>query len=345
MLVLDSNMKRKYGIALKAWILFALSMWGFSGHAAKDWDLIINLEGRWKFSIGDKMEWASPDFNDRAWETLPVPAIWEDEGFNGYDGYAWYRKFFNGSYLPKSKPVYLFLGYIDDVDEVYINGHLVGFSGSFPPKFATAHNAFRKYMIPQELINYDGNNLIAVRVYDKYGEGGILSGDIGIYTNPSFDHVVINLQGLWGFKPGDNAQWRNRYFNDDDWEQITVPRPWENQGHKRYDGYGWYRRTIRFTEDQVKEPLVLILGRIDDFDQTYFNGKLIGTTNDGQPYGRSYSFTRIRVYDIPTELIRIGQTNSIAVRVLDIGNVGGIYEGPVAILPRSQFREFLKKYQ
>ena len=311
---------------------------------ASDWDLIVSLEGRWKFTIGDKMEWSSPDYSDRSWETLPVPAKWEDHGFNGYDGYAWYRKYFNGSYLPRNRPIYLFLGYIDDVDEVYINGQLVGFSGSFPPKFATAHRANRRYLIPDELINYDGNNLISVRVYDKYGEGGILSGDIGLFTHRNFDNAIIGLQGIWSFKKGDNSQWRNRYFNDDDWDQITVPRPWENQGYKRYDGYGWYRKTIRLTEQQVRGPMVLVLGKIDDFDQTFFNGKLIGSTNDGREFGRSWSFSKVRVYEIPPDLIKIGQTNAIAIRVLDIGNVGGIYEGPVAIVPKSQVKRFLDDF-
>ncbi len=330
----------------QVWIWGLLLLLTLSGQAAdRDWELIMSLKGRWKFSIGDKSQWSSPDYSDRNWETMPVPSKWEDEGFNGYDGFAWYRKFFNGTYLPQDKPIYLFLGYIDDADEVYINGQLVGFSGSFPPKFSTAHRAFRRYLIPDDIINYDGNNLISVRVYDKYGEGGILSGDIGLYTNKGFDNIVLNLQGVWSFKQGDNAQWKNRYYNDDDWDQITVPRPWENQGHRRYDGYGWYRKTIRFTERQVKEPLLLILGKIDDFDQTYFNGKLVGSTNDGRSYGNSMSFTKIRVYEIPSELLRVEQTNTIAIRVLDIGNVGGIYEGPVAIIPKSRFRDFMKEFR
>ena len=312
---------------------------------ADDWELLISLEGRWKFSIGDDLMWAEPDYEDHQWETIPVPATWENEGFNGYDGFAWYRKIFKGSYLPKSKPIFLFLGYIDDVDEVYINGNLVGISGSFPPKFSTAHRALRRYLIPNRLINFDGNNLISVRVFDKYGEGGIISGDIGLYTTEGVPNMTLGLEGVWSFKRGDDSQWKNRYYHDEGWDPITVPSPWENQGNKRYDGYGWYRRTIRFTEEQVRQPLVLLLGKIDDFDQTYFNSKMIGSTNDGRSFGFSGSFSKIRVYDIPSELIRVGQTNTIAVRVLDIGNVGGIYDGPVGILPKSQVRKYLEFYK
>jgi sialate O-acetylesterase len=313
--------------------------------AADDWELLISLEGLWKFSIGDDLKRASPDYDDSNWVTIPVPAMWENEGFNGYDGFAWYRKVFNGDYLPKEKPLFLFLGYIDDVDEVYINGQLVGISGSFPPKFSTAHQAFRRYNIPGGILNFDGNNLISVRVYDKYGEGGITHGDVGIYTAEGVPTMTIGLEGVWSFSKGDDAQWKNRYFNDDKWDLVTVPSYWRKTGIRNYDGYGWYRKSIRITADQMKEPMVLLLGKIDDFDQTYFNGKLIGKTNDGRGFGASRSFAKYRIYDIPKELIKPGQTNTIAVRVYDMGADGGIYRGPVGILPKSQVSKYLDYYE
>src|SRR5688572_26232594 len=107
----------------------------FSGNArAEKWRMILDLEGRWKFTIGDNRKWASPNYPDNDWESIDVPSTWEDEGFNGYNGYAWYRTSFDGADL-KSKggiPFNLFMGYIDDVDEVFLNGHKIGASGSFP---------------------------------------------------------------------------------------------------------------------------------------------------------------------------------------------------------------------
>ena len=55
----------------------------------------IDLEGNWRFSIGDDTAWASPYFKDNDWEKIKVPAMWEDQGFHGYNGYAWYRKTFD----------------------------------------------------------------------------------------------------------------------------------------------------------------------------------------------------------------------------------------------------------
>ncbi|MFM7486923.1 MAG: hypothetical protein ACKO13_08375, partial [Cytophagales bacterium] len=99
----------------------------------------IDLEGNWKFHIGDKSAWSDPLFDDDSWETIQVPSPWEDEGFNGYDGFAWYRKKFDGSKLSKENTYYLNMGYIDDCDEVFINGQLIGVSGTMPPKFKTAY--------------------------------------------------------------------------------------------------------------------------------------------------------------------------------------------------------------
>ena len=43
-------------------------------------DHVIDLEGNWKFSIGDDSAWASPDYNDQDWEEIKVPSSWENEG-------------------------------------------------------------------------------------------------------------------------------------------------------------------------------------------------------------------------------------------------------------------------
>src|SRR5690606_12569195 len=132
----------------------------------------ITLKGRWKFHVGDDAAWASQKFNDSGWGTIRVPAAWEDEGFNGYDGFAWYRTKFDGRKLNKNEVYYLNLGFIDDADEVYLNGNLIGFSGNLPPKFKTAYNSERKYVLPNMMINFEGENVLAIRVFDAIHAGG-----------------------------------------------------------------------------------------------------------------------------------------------------------------------------
>jgi sialate O-acetylesterase len=89
--------------------------------------------------------------------------------------------------------------------------------------------------------------------------------------------------------------------------------------------------------------LILLLGRIDDFDKTYLNGKLIGQTKDGRPYGDSHSFEELRAYKIPTGLLKTSGVNTIEVFVEDMGNIGGIYEGPVGITTTTIYERYFKE--
>lgn len=300
----------------------------------------ITLRGNWKFKIGDQAKWAEPGFDDAAWEVVFAPAAWEDEGFHGYDGFAWYRKSFDGKKLSPEYTYYLSLGYIDDCDEVYLNGTLIGLSGSMPPKFKTAYNSERKYSLPTDLINFNGENVLAIRVFDTTLAGGIVDGPLGIFRNTN-NRMLLDLQGLWQFYRTSNS---NPVIEDAEWKQIMVPSPWEHQGYPKYDGYAWYKRTFKLpTTINLNDKLVLILGKIDDFDKTFLNGKLIGKTNDGEEYGRSQSFSQLRVYSIPAGLLKKNGLNTIEVFVDDMGNVGGIYEGPVGITTRTNYERYYKK--
>ena len=199
----------------------------------------IDLEGNWRFSIGDDTTWASPDFDDRDWEKIKVPATWEDQGFHGYNGYAWYRKTFE---IPKELVGDNFIfsaGFIDDVDQTFINGKVVGMSGGFPPWYMTAYDAYREYYVPRGILK-EGKNIIAIRVYDAELEGGIKGGAIGlspVTSDNRFDSNLdldVSLSGMWKFKMGDNLQWKQTDFDDISWREIFVPAFWEAQGYRNY---------------------------------------------------------------------------------------------------------------
>jgi sialate O-acetylesterase len=310
--------------------------------------LLQSLKGSWLFSIGMNEEWASPKFNDSDWETVRVPSPWEEEGFNGYNGYAFYRKKINISSTYKGRMLYLNMGYIDDVDEVYLNGQKIGSSGGFPPNYNTAYNAERVYFIPEHDINFDGPNLIAVKVYDSYNEGGIVSGDIGIYGGKTSVNFDVNLQSPWKFQPGDDLRRKEADFDDSGWGEIFVPAKWEDQGYRDYDGYAWYRKSFISPINTGNDKMVLIMGKIDDIDQVYINGTLVGSTgNFPSRYGRDVStgqeYDAFRGYFIPDGLLKKNQKNVIAVRVLDTGGVGGIYEGPVGIITQSKYIDYWRK--
>lgn len=330
-------------------ILLTIAVLGVNYNAASypnqgELKSIINLEGKWKFSIGERSEWINYDYNDDDWETMYVPESWEDQGFHGYNGYATYRKEFTLNNDHEGLMLYLGLGYIDDVDEVYLNGHKIGSSGSFPPRYQTAYNARRQYHMPGDILNYDGKNVIVVVVYDAQQRGGIVGGDVGIYTTKFGMKVDISLQGKWRFHINDNFNWAETDYDDSAWDKIFVPGKWEDQQYRDYDGYAWYRTSFRYSKN-LGEYLVILLGKIDDLDQVFINGHLIGGTGylseeEGEDVGAGSEFNAFRGYYVPEGLIKPNRENVIAVRVYDARGVGGIYEGPVGIITQDNYIDF-----
>jgi sialate O-acetylesterase len=309
--------------------------------SAQDFKKVMDLNEEWKFSIGDREEWTDPDFNDSNWEWVDVPSAWENQGFHGYDGYAWYRKTFSRSQLPENQSLYLQLGNIDDVDEVFFNGKRIGKTGNFPPKYATAYNSYRRYNVPANLIRE--SNTIAVRVYDDVGEGGIIHGDISLLVDKEAIPVDVDLSGTWKFKLGAYAH--KDISKIEDWDDIIVPDNWENQGYKDYDGYACYALEFELEEEFLKDRMVLILGKIDDIDQVYLNGELVGQSGKFEPETvgeRSNSWQQIRNYYLPADLLREGK-NIILVRVYDAMQGGGIYTGTVGLISQEHYIKYWNK--
>jgi hypothetical protein len=307
---------------------------------------VLDLRGKWKFELGDDEKRASVTFNDSKWDEIFVPSPWEDEGYPGYDGYAWYRKHFRLPGWAVKRDLYLRLGCIDDVSEIYFNGVRIGIIGSFPPEYMTAYNTEIILTVPQNILNNSGDNVIAVRVYDDQLAGGIVQGKIGLYEAQDYLTPEISFAGNWRFKKGDSEQWRDLSFDDHMWDQIFVPAYWEAQGYARYDGMAWYRLHFRIPAEHTQETLVLLLGKIDDLDETFVNGEEIGHTGriKSNPWksGRNNEYRELRAYTIPAGLLKAGADNVIAVRVYDGSVGGGIYEGPVGIMTRDRYKEWRK---
>jgi len=329
---------------------------------------VLNLSGRWKFNIGDKAEWKDEDFDDSKWEKINVPSSWENQGFHGYDGYAWYRNSFKLSSDINNKDIYLVLGYVDDVDQTYINGKLIGVSGGFPENsqtaingkligfsdgfqnsYRTAYNAFRKYYIPKEYLNKDGENTIALRIYDDELEGGIMSGNVGIYTYEGRFEPDVNLSGPWEFSIYDDSLFLKQKDTESKSIKLMVPAHWDVQGYQDYDGFGWYKKSFILPKEFDKKNMILLLGKIDDIDQTYVNGILVGSTgkwnfeNVPTDYNSSDEYLTNRIYSVPQKLLKYGKENTIVIRVYDGFRNGGIYDGPIGLITQENYKTHFKK--
>lgn len=102
------------------------------------------------------------------------------------------------------------------------------------------------------------------------------------------------------------------------WKEMVLPTNWEKTALGKFDGVVWFRKSVKVPADWAGKPLKLHLGPINDRDKTWFNGEKVGETDGHLAY---------RVYEIPASLVKAGQ-NVITVRVLDIGNNGGIWGKP-----------------
>jgi hypothetical protein len=346
-------MKTKY----LTFFLFLLCFAVFSNSAnAEDLKKIVSLSGHWKFSIGDDNNWSTPSFDDSDWDQIIVPGKWEDQGYNDYNGYAWYRKTFEMGSIPENTTIYLMLGRIDDVDVVYLNGKEIGSRGKFPPNYETAYNNIRRYTIPADLLKEDGENVVAVKVYDSYNDGGIVDSPTGLYIDGDIDLLDLNLSGKWKFHTGNNKEWKSSDFDDANWKSISVPSAWEDEGYEEYDGYAWYRTTFRLPDNVTDEELYLSLGKIDDIDDVYLNGELIGNVYDlrkkseyrwfGWEYRNSGGEYNVRrIYKINNGLLKRHGINTLAIRVYDGQGAGGIYEGPIGIMSADNYRFYRNKHQ
>ncbi len=326
-------------ILISALSIFCL-FFSISNLKSENLKKLLNLEGTWRFTIGDNPRWSEIDFDAKSWDYVYIPQSWESAGYMNYDGYAWYRKEFKLNSNLNQDPLFLVLGYIDDVDEVYLNGHLIGRTGVFPPVVVTSFSLLRKYYLPKELLNDNGNNVIAVRVYDEYQSGGIYNGPVGIFYDEDNELLVKNLAGIWDFN------FKGNYANDDSGpnnnDPIYVPGHLESRG---YSGlYGSVSYTKEFTVGNIdKENLVVVLGYIDGTEKVYLNGDFIGTVKDLRNSGnRDLPSKRIlRNYIIPNGLLHTG-VNKISVVMENNYGRGGIYEGPIGLINKNDI-ESLKK--
>jgi len=143
-------------------------------------------------AAGETEQWKDAAFNDGQWPVMQLPNLWENKGLPDLDGFVWFRKEVTVAPDEVGKEAVLELSMIDDNDITYVNGVKVGGIRSY--------NTKRKYTIPAGVLKA-GKNVIAVRVEDTGGGGGIYgdAGDmkftIGANAQP--------LAGDWKFKVED----------------------------------------------------------------------------------------------------------------------------------------------
>lgn len=154
----------------------------------------VDLEGdNWKFQLGDDPAYADPGFDDSGWTPSSVPN--DGAAFASYDGFAWFRLKFKLPASAEGANLVASLGFIDDVDEAYLNGKRIGGSGVMPPNPSSQWFEKRLYPVPAGAPVFGGENVLAVRVYDMNGGGGWYAGPVGIFSKDAVRQTVYGITG------------------------------------------------------------------------------------------------------------------------------------------------------
>lgn len=158
---------------------------------------------RLKFHEGDNPEWKKADFNDSNWNEVDVQGSANRNVIGKPDSYSWYRIKFvlPSAMLEKStlkKVLQLYLGKIDDADETYLNGHFIGSTGRMPEQtggYVGAWEEERRYEVGAQspFVHWGKENVLAVRVYNGGGQGGMYGGPIILKVPDLLDGMGINF--------------------------------------------------------------------------------------------------------------------------------------------------------
>ncbi|MBU0996266.1 MAG: helix-turn-helix transcriptional regulator [Proteobacteria bacterium] len=154
------------------WLIYAI-------YPTKTPIVTIPLEGAWKISLEDNRIFASAHYDDSPWETIQIPGSIIDYSLrtkNAIKGVCWLRKTVNIGNT--DLPLGISLGRIANADETYLNNEKIGSTGRFPPDELSMWNYPRNYTMPEQLINRNGPNTIAIRV--SYYVIGDISGKLMI---------------------------------------------------------------------------------------------------------------------------------------------------------------------
>lgn len=144
--------------------------------------------------VGLKEKWMMADLDQEGWGEMKLPQLWEDAGLD-IDGVVWFRKSFE---LPDSwqgEDLLIELGPIDDNEITWVNGTEVGKTDGW--------DVNRRYEIPSSVIR-PGKNVVAVRVVDGRGGGGIYGAaeQMKLYPADGSGDDSISLAGRWLYKVG-----------------------------------------------------------------------------------------------------------------------------------------------
>jgi sialate O-acetylesterase len=119
--------------------------------------------------------------------------------------------------------------------------------------------------------------------------------------NPGTQPWTGRAPGTWVKAPPELSHWET----------------WGVEALAQFNGMVWLRANVELTAKQARQPATLALGKIDDVDMSWLNGKAVGSISGPDTQ---------RNYVVEKGMLRAG-VNTIVINALDLWAFGGVY-GP-----------------
>ncbi len=248
------------------------------------------LPGPWKFrfdpeGVGEERGWFAEDFDagdwqetevSGPWEELPVGEQWREEHGGDFNGLAWYRTVFT---VPEDADrVRLIFGAVDEACTVWLNGENVL---ERPYPYQGDRDSWQKAfeVDVSEVARIGGENVLAVRVEDNSGAGGIWR-PVWLATSAAQAEGGANLIPDGSSEEGAGEGQGHRQRGEMSFEiptddprsgracamiRCTAPGPEENEEKYRTRIWGRWHRAIGPVNPEETCRLRLWVRTTDDF--------------------------------------------------------------------------------
>ncbi|MBP6671999.1 MAG: glycosyl hydrolase family 2, partial [Bacteroidetes bacterium] len=147
---------------------------------------------------------SEPSYNDSRWKEMNLPIGWEQTEVGNFDGVIWFRRSVEIPRAWLGRKLTVELGPVDDIDVTFVNGVKAG--GYEGEGFWKTD---RVYDIPAGAVK-DPRVMIAVRVTDTQGGGGIFGSKEQMKIRLAGTDSSVSLAGVWKYLPV--ADYRSNTF-------------------------------------------------------------------------------------------------------------------------------------
>jgi len=236
----------------------------------------LNLAGEWQecfTGASPKFEYAGVTVPEQAFHKVALPAQVQQLGF------YWFRRKVQVPASWRGRALHLYLRQVDDNDVTFFNGRKIGATQGW--------DVVRDCKIPAELVNYGGENVIAIQVENTFAGGGIFR--LPLYlapegvTLPEQTYAFGPLEcpappGRIGapapLRPLHTAGGALRYPDESEvclWGTNYYPMAWDQYVNMKAQGADFHQ-AIRRDLDEMQQMGIEVL-RLHLFDREMSNSK------------------------------------------------------------------------